>query len=215
LIITIDGPGGAGKSTIARKLAEAVGYEYLDTGAIYRATAYAYVAESPVDLDAFLGGLSFFFSFTGKTTVRYGDEDITEKIRMPEISMLASSLSQKPSVREYSTGIQKRLGEGGGIVVEGRDAGSVVFPHAELKFYLDAHIEERARRRYLEISATQGGADIEQVKAEIERRDRDDSERDIAPLIRPEGSIYVDTTDKTIEEVVHLLRGYVRQAEGV
>ena len=179
---------------------------------MYRAVAYAYVREKPASIEAFLAGVPLTFSFGAKTAIFLGEEEISEEIRTPDISLLASSLSQDARVRAYLTGIQRGLGEDGGIVVEGRDTGSVVFPRADVKFYLDAHIEERARRRHRELAATNPGEDEGKVREEMERRDKADSTRDLAPLIRPVGAFYVDTTGKTIEEVVDLLAGHVREA---
>ena len=122
------------------------------------------------------------------------------------MSLLASSFSQDARVRTYLTRMQQEIGKKGGIVVEGRDAGSVVFPDAEVKFYLDADVGERARRRYLELAAVDAVVDLESVKEEMEKRDRDDSERADAPLVRPDGAVCVDTTGKSIEEVVEILR---------
>ena len=138
---------------------------------------------------------------------------MSSSIRTPEISLLASSLSQDSLVRAYLTEKQREVGESGAIVVEGRDTGSVVFPDADVKFYLDANIDERAKRRYLEMTGKEPGANLEKVREEIEKRDRDDSLRSLAPLIRPEGAIVVDTTDKTIDEVVSIMEAHVRQAQ--
>jgi cytidylate kinase len=187
-------------------------YRYLDTGAMYRGIAYAYSHAKPGDMEAFLGAVPLCFSFDGMTKVFLDGEDISDRIRTPEIALLASSLSQNRHVREYLTGMQRELGSDGGVVVEGRDTGSVVFPDAEVKFYLDADINERAKRRHLEQAARDEGSDIQEVKRQMERRDRDDSERDLAPLTRPEGAIYVDTTGKSIDEVVEMLLKRVRQA---
>ncbi len=189
-----------------------LGCQYLDTGAMYRAVAYAYARQRPASLDAFLAAVPLRFTFGAAPAIFLGEEEISERIRTPDISLLASSLSQDARVRAYLTGIQRGLGEDGGIVVEGRDTGSVVFPRADVKFYLDARIEERARRRHRELTAINPGEDEEKVREEMEKRDAADSTRDLAPLIRPEGAFYVDTTGKTIEEVVHVLEGYVREA---
>jgi CMP/dCMP kinase len=215
-VITVDGPSGAGKSTAAKALASALGYEYMDTGAMYRAVAYAYTGEKQKpDLEPFLRRLALRFIFGKPMQVFLNGEDISLKIRTPEISMLASALSQNPHVRNYLTAIQRELGKEGGVVLEGRDTGSVVFPDAEVKFYLDADVEVRARRRHLELSAgapNQAAADVlERVKKEIEKRDRDDSEREIAPLIRPQGAYYVDTTHLDAEAVVRILKQHVEQ----
>lgn len=190
-----------------------MGYRYLDTGAMYRGVAYAYMQERPQDLEEFLARVQLSFSFAKETKVMLAGEDISDRIRSPQISLLASSLSQDRHVRAYLTRTQREMGKNGGIVLEGRDTGSVVFPDAHVKFYLDADIEERARRRHMELEAKAAGADLRTVKEEIKKRDRDDSRREIAPLIRPEGAVYVDTTGKTIEEVVRILETHVRQAQ--
>ncbi|HAR95324.1 MAG TPA: (d)CMP kinase [Deltaproteobacteria bacterium] len=208
LIITIDGPSGAGKSTVARKLAERIGYRYLDSGAMYRAVAYAYRATGDQqEIGRFLGNLDLSFSFDEGAKVCFNGEDISTSIRSSEISLAASRISQDPKVREYCTQLQRRLGEEGGVVLEGRDTGSVVFPHADRKFFLDANVAERARRRHVEVTASETGSDesFSKIQAEIEKRDRDDSSRSLAPLIKPEGAVYVDTTEKGIDEVVDLL----------
>jgi cytidylate kinase len=213
LVITIDGPSGAGKSTMAKFLASALGYSYLDTGAMYRAVAYAYArGPDPSDLELFLRDLVLHFVFDTQTQVFLDGEDISRHIRTPEISLLASRLSQDPRVRRYLTKMQRDMGKDGGVVLEGRDTGSVVFPDAEVKFFLDADVNERARRRHVELAARSAGDDLGKVKEEMQKRDRDDSERDIAPLIRPEGALYVDTTGLDIAHVVRILEERVKEA---
>ncbi len=212
LVITIDGPSGAGKSTMAKLLASTLGYSYMDTGAMYRAVAYAYLRENEKpDLESFLEGLDLRFVFGIATQVFLDGEDISAKIREPHISMRASTLSQDPRVRRYLTEIQRKMGKDGGIVLEGRDTGSVVFPDAEVKFFLDADSSERARRRHLELSARGAGEDLQTIRAEMQKRDQDDSERQIAPLTQPEGAHYVDTTGLGIEDVVRILKERVRR----
>jgi len=212
LVITIDGPSGAGKSTMAKLLASALGYSYMDTGAMYRAVAYAYAREkAQPDLEPFLRDLVLRFVFGNETQVFLDEEDISRKIRDPEISLLASALSQDPRVRKYLTKLQREMGKDGGIVLEGRDTGSVVFPDADVKFFLDADVKERAGRRYRELSARSTGEDLERVKEEMQKRDKDDSERDIAPLTRPEGALYVDTTGLDVEGVARILKERVEQ----
>jgi len=191
-----------------------VGYGYVDSGAMYRAIAYAYAAKAPRSLETFLDEVHLTFSFDGGTKVFLDGEEISEAIRTPEMSLLASSFSQDPRVRAYLTRLQRQIGEKGGIVLEGRDAGSVVFPGAEVKFYLDAAIEERARRRCLELAAHGAGTDLEAVKEEMEKRDRLDSERASAPLVCPEGAFCMDTTGRSIEEVVEILKERVLSACG-
>ncbi len=183
-----------------------MGYGYVDTGAMYRGIAYAYTKKAPTSLETFLDEVRLTFSFDGATKVFLDGADISEALRTPEMSLLASSFSQDARVRTYLTRVQREIGKKGRIVVEGRDAGSVVFPDAGVKFYLDADIEERARRRYLELAAIGADVDLGRIKAEIEKRDRDDSERAHAPLVKPKGAISVDTTGKSIEEVVKMLK---------
>jgi CMP/dCMP kinase len=215
-VITVDGPSGAGKSTAAKALASALGCEYMDTGAMYRAVAYAYSREKQKpDMEPFLQSLTLRFIFGQPIRVFLNGEEISREIRTPDISMLASALSQDPRVRNYLTAMQRELGKEGGVVLEGRDTGSVVFPDAEVKFYLDADVEVRARRRDLELSSgipgRFAGDTLEQVKKEIEKRDKDDSEREIAPLIRPQGAHYIDTTHLDVEGVVQVLKQHVER----
>jgi cytidylate kinase len=234
LIITIDGPSGAGKSTVAKMLASALNYKYIDTGAMYRGVAYAYMKELRAEseehgakseenkawssdneksLEGFLKKLSLRFEFSKEAKVYLDGEDISNYIRDQKVSMLASYLSQKRSVREYLTNMQKEIGRGGGVVLEGRDTGSVVFPDAHIKFYLDAKLEERAKRRYLELSSRGVNSELLRVKEEILKRDKVDSERDISPLVIPEDAIYIDTTEIDAFSVVEKLLNIVRSKE--
>ncbi len=214
LIITIDGPSGAGKSTLARMLSKTLGYVYLDTGAMYRGIAYAFGdrdAEAPVE--EFLDNLDIRFDFTGDTKVFLADSDISGEIRTPDISSRASILSQKSSVRQYLTKIQRGIGRDGGVVLEGRDTGSVVFPYADIKFYLDADPGERAQRRHLEFKSKGMDTGLTEVKNDMLKRDKNDSERSIAPLIIPEGAVFVDTTGVDIQGVLAILLRHVREKE--
>ncbi|HOL06009.1 MAG TPA: (d)CMP kinase [Syntrophorhabdaceae bacterium] len=216
LIITIDGPSGAGKSTIARLMAKRLGYMYIDTGAMYRGVACAAARHNITGIDEgalemFLGGLDLVFDFRDRTVVILDGEDISEDIRMPEISMLASRLSQNKKVRDFLTKKQREIGKDGGVILEGRDTGSVVFPDADIKFYLDAKHHERAKRRFLELSEKGVASDMERVKEEMEIRDREDSKRDIAPLTIPQGAIYIDTTGLDIDGVLEKIMGYIRE----
>ncbi len=183
-----------------------MGYGYVDTGAMYRGIAYAYATKAPQNLEQFLAEVRLTFSFDGATKVFLDGEDISEALRTPEMSLLASSFSQDARVRAHLAKLQREIGEKGGIVIEGRDMGSVVFPEAEVKFYLDADAGERAKRRYLELAAKNAGADLKTVKEEMEKRDRDDSQRALAPLVCPEGAFRVDTTGKSVEEIVEILK---------
>jgi CMP/dCMP kinase len=222
LIITIDGPSGAGKSTVARMAAHALGYRYIDTGAMYRGVAYAFKNLHPVHneqnnyngMEQFLQDLPIRFEFEDKARVFLDGEDISEKIRDPEISLLASKLSQDRRVRDYLTVRQREAGKKGGVVLEGRDTGSVVFPDAHLKFYLDANQDERVKRRHLELSlkGVQSGQLV--VKEEMQKRDKDDSEREIAPLVVPEHALYIDTSELDAQSVVDRMLNAISNPEG-
>jgi CMP/dCMP kinase len=203
-IITIDGPSGAGKSTIARMIARSLGYRYIDTGAMYRGVAYAFKRKRADmnGLSAFLENLVIRFEFGETARVFLDGEDISEGIRDPEIALLASRLSQNRQVREYLTAKQREIGKAGRVVLEGRDTGSVVFPDAHMKFYLDADNDERARRRHLELSSKGLKSELSVVKKEMIQRDSDDSGRDIAPLVVPKNAIYIDTTSLDAKGVV-------------
>ena len=213
-VITIDGPAGAGKSTVAREVARRLGFKLVDTGALYRALAWA-VARAGVTAsdEAALSAL------LAKTRVELaGDrvlvngQEVTGEIRTPEIGMLTSKLTALPSVRAKMTPIQRSLAAAGGVVLEGRDTGSVVCPDAEVKIYLDADLAERARRRRDELAARGTPEDYGHVKADMARRDRQDMEREIAPLRKPDGAIVVDSTGVPPERVVQIILDAVEQA---
>jgi len=214
LIITIDGPSGAGKSTIARLLSKALGYAYIDTGAMYRGIAYAFGNRGAgAGIEEFLEHLDIRFDFTGDTKVFLAGTDISGKIRTPDISSQASRLSQLSPVRQYLTKIQREIGRDGGVVLEGRDTGSVVFPDADIKFYLDADPWERAQRRHLEFKSKGVETGLTEVKNDMLQRDKNDTERNIAPLIIPEGAALVDTTGVDIQGVLTILLKHVREKE--
>ncbi len=208
ITVTIDGPAGSGKSTAARTLAERLGYRYLDTGATYRALALKAVQSrlSPDDVCGLKRILSVTRIEVGSDgRILLDGRDVTEEIRAPEVGMMASLISRRPEVREVLWELQRRIGRGGGVVAEGRDTGSVVFPEAEVKFYLDATLEERARRRYRELLAKGRDVSFREVLDEVRKRDLQDSTREIAPLRIPEGAIYIDSTHLSPEEVVELM----------
>ncbi|MBA4389699.1 MAG: (d)CMP kinase [Syntrophus sp. (in: bacteria)] len=210
LIITIDGPSGAGKSTIAKMLSQKLGYTFIDTGAMYRGVAYAYQKRKNNEtMEELLKNISIRFEFSGETKVFLDSIDVSKEIRAPEISLLASSSSQQKIVREHLYKVQREIGKDGGVVLEGRDTGSVVFPNAHLKFYLDAHSEERAKRRHLELSAKGNAEALAKVKEEMIQRDKNDSERDIAPLVMPEGAIHIDTTGINAAGVLSILLKHI------
>ncbi len=215
-MVTIDGPAGAGKSTVAKRLARALGYRLLDTGAIYRAVALAArradVAwtDGPA-LAGVAAALPIEFAFVGEVNhVHLGDEDVSAAIRTPEISSGASQVSAHPEVRTALLALQRRLAAGGGVVVEGRDTGTVVFPDAGAKFFLTASPAERARRRTAELTAAGRPADEAAVLAEIHERDGRDAGRAVAPMVPAEDAVHVDSTGKTLDQVVAELEAVVR-----
>lgn len=211
VVVTIDGPAGAGKSTVARLLAERLGYGLLDTGAIYRAVALVAGRDgiSWADGEGLAGlarDLDIRFELQdGKNRVFVRGQDVSGAVRTPEISVGASQVSAHPAVRAALLDLQRRLGHGGGIVVEGRDTGTVVFPAAEAKFFLTASVEERARRRVAELRAAGAAVDPETTLREIRERDERDASRDVAPMVAADDALVVDSSLRSTEEVVALL----------
>ena len=218
LVVTIDGPAGAGKTTVSRQLAGRLGYRYVDTGALYRGVAHAAREKNiePTDDDALSAlcdglKLELVTSENGSRLIS-GGVDITDKIRTPAITMLASAVSARPVVRRFLLGLQRRLGAEKRVVFEGRDMGTVVFPEADVKFFLSADVAERARRRFNELPH-EDGLTLEQVEADIRRRDENDSSRELAPLKPADDAIMVDSTNHTPDEVVDFMVGHI-EAKG-
>lgn len=206
-VVTIDGPAGAGKSTVSKLIAKRFSFFYLDTGAIYRAVAYqmnAFDGEKTEETAIKVSRVSGIevTNKNGMFRISVEGEDITDLIRTEKIGFLASKISAIPAVRENLLEIQRRIGAAGGVVAEGRDMGTVVFPDAEIKFYLDASVQERAKRRYKELVARNEKRSLIEVENDIIARDRQDSERAAAPLTIPKDAVVIDSTDKTIYEIV-------------
>ncbi|MBI5755769.1 MAG: (d)CMP kinase [Nitrospirae bacterium] len=211
-IIAIDGPVGAGKSTIAKLLAGRLGYAYIDTGAMYRAIGWkAYTTEAPISegsLEKLCDSTRLDIELTdSQQRVIVDGKDITDEIRTPEISRMSSVVSAYASVRRYLVKLQRDTGISwakryGGVIAEGRDMGTVVFPDAAFKFYLDADIVERGKRRWKELQDKGMEAELSETVKGIEERDANDKGREIDPLRKAEGAIIIDTTGLSVEEVV-------------
>jgi cytidylate kinase len=216
IVVTIDGPAGAGKSSVAKLLARALGYRLLDTGAIYRAVALsaqrAGIAWSEGEACARIArDLDIRFELVGdKNQVWLDGGDVSAAIRTPEVSQGASQVSAHPPVRAALLELQRRLGSGGGVVVEGRDTGTVVFPHAEAKFFLTATEDERARRRVAELAEHGTIVDHQVTLREIRERDHRDASRDVAPMVAAADAVLVDSSSQTLEQVVDSLAETVR-----
>ena len=206
-VIAIDGPAGAGKGTVARRLAARLGYRLLDTGSMYRALAWsvARAGLQPDDTPALRRHVERVqIDLEGDRVVVDG-RDVTDDIRTQEIANLTSRLSMLGIVRDKLTPLQRRLASTGGVVLEGRDTGTVVCPEAEVKFYLDASLEERARRRQAELRARGIDLDPEAARREIAARDAQDSSRALAPLRKAPDAVEVDTTGLSVDQVVTAL----------
>lgn len=216
LIIAIDGPSGAGKSTLAKRLAKDLGFIYLDTGAMYRALALK-VLRQGVDL-ADDGRIDRLVDETeidlrhraGNLEVLLDGEDVSGQIRTPAVSQMASKVSALKKVRDRMLVLQRAMGRRGSVVAEGRDIGTVIFPQAEVKIFLDASPEERARRRCHELRAAGRQVDLQETLREIEERDKRDSERDIAPLCKAEDALLVDSSSVDAEHVAALVLNQIK-----
>ncbi|MGH9727728.1 MAG: (d)CMP kinase [Candidatus Acidiferrales bacterium] len=216
-VIAIDGPVGSGKSTAARGVAELLGYTYIDTGAMYRAVALkALRRKIPIDATGELVKLAGntridLRAQDGTQRVLLDGEDVTSEIRTPEVSQQASKVAVILGVRHVLVAEQRRAGAQGGVVMEGRDIGSVVFPDAELKIFLTASDETRAQRRWLEHQQKGDAIDLARTLEEIRERDRRDAGREHSPLVRAEGAVLIDSTAMEAEEVARLIAMLVRQ----
>jgi len=219
LVVAIDGPAGAGKSTISVRLAEKLGYLYIDTGAMYRAVAYL-VAERGVDPEDEVAlkdlcsnlRIDLVAADSGLKVYAMGEE-VTRQIRTPKISKLTPLVAASPAVRAAMLLMQRKLGEVGGVVLEGRDIGTVVFPEAQVKFFLCASAEERGRRRYAELQQKGMHAELHETIAAVRERDQADMNRAHAPLKQADDAVVVDSTRMTIDEVIVLMEGLVKEYE--
>ena len=198
-IIAVDGPAGAGKSTVSKIVAQKLGYTYIDTGAMYRAVALK-SSQSNEDLADIIKDINI--ELDDKARVFLDRQEVTKEIRTPEMSKLASDVSKLGFVREKLTDLQRKMAQRGEVIMDGRDIGTQVLPNADLKIFLTASIEERTRRRFEELQTKGQDVNFDSLKNEITLRDKQDSEREIAPLKQAEDAILIDSTNLTIDQVV-------------
>lgn len=218
--VAIDGPAGSGKSTITKKLANKLKYNYIDTGALYRALAYTFIKENLYDLNEekianILKDTQINVYFKNESQiVEINNDNITDKIRTPEVSKYTSLFARSKNVRNYLIDIQRNLAKSCNVIMDGRDIGSVVLPNADVKIYLTASVEERALRRHKELLKLNPSekTTLEEIKISIEDRDYQDKNREIAPLVKVEEAYEVDTTSLTIDEVVNKIENLVLMA---
>ena len=216
--IAIDGPAGAGKSTIARAIAERLGYFYVDTGALYRAVGLYATAngiettdEAGVERLLMSAKVELRHDKSGTQRVYLNGYDVSEEIRRPEISMAASNVSALPAVRQFLFALQQNLAMEHNVVMDGRDIGTVVLPRAQVKIFLTASVEDRARRRFDELTAKGRSVTYEEVLEDIRKRDESDTNRAIAPLKQARDALLVDTTGNTLERSIDILLKLVKE----
>lgn len=219
--IAIDGPAGAGKSTIAKKVAKALSFIYVDTGAMYRAMAlYLYrngiAADDADKIAAACGGAAISIEYRdGEQVVLLGEENVNPYLRTQEVSAMASRSSAVPQVRTRLVQLQQELAASQNVVMDGRDIGTVVLPNAQVKIYLTASVEVRAKRRFLELTEKGESAVLEEIAAEIADRDHRDMTREVSPLKQAEDAVLVDTSDMTIDEVTQRILDIVKEKTGI
>lgn len=214
--IAIDGPAGAGKSTISRMVAADIGFLYVDTGALYRSIGLYAVRHNidttdPEQIQRMLKDVSVELKFVqGEQRVFLNGEDVSEKIRLPEMAMAASNVSAIPSVRNFLFELQQNMAKQNNVIMDGRDIGTVVLPHAQIKIFLTASPEDRAQRRFEQLKFSGTPVHYDELLEEIKQRDYNDSHREIAPLRQAEDAILVDTSGNTLEESVSLLKELIQ-----
>lgn len=217
MIIAIDGPAGAGKSTVAKLIAKELGFLYIDTGAMYRALTLK-VLENKIDISDIARIIELAKNTRvelrnnqfGPQEVLVDGKDVTAEIRQPRITQFVSDIAKIKGVREMMLALQRNLAKQGNLVLDGRDIGTVVFPNADKKFYIDAEFNERVRRRYKELTDLGQNVTLKDIESDLRNRDTIDSTRQFAPLKKAEDAIYIDTTDMTVEQVVNELLNYIR-----
>ena len=215
LVVAIDGPAGAGKSTVAQLAAKELGYTYIDTGAMYRAVAWKVLQQGGEVTDekilAVVSDIDVDLSYeNGKTTVRVDGQAVTSEIRTPEVSHIVSKVAALGPVREKMVDLQRKMAERGGVLMDGRDIATNVLPGADVKIYLTASIAERANRRYKELREKGLAVDLADIEHDIAARDKADMEREISPLVQADDATLLDTTGMTIPEVVARIIGMCR-----
>ena len=216
IVVAIDGPAGAGKSTIAKLTAEKLGYAYIDTGAMYRSVAWKFLQTGKEFDEAYISELAntMIIEFKPEAKVNrvfVDGTEVTEAIRTPEVTAIVSRVAAIGAVREAMVEQQRRMGEIGGVLMDGRDIGTVVFPHAQLKIFLTASVEERARRRYKEMVEKGQLVELAQLQEDIAARDKQDSERAISPLRQAEDALLLDTSDMSIAQVTDKILQLVQE----
>ncbi len=219
IVVAIDGPAGAGKSTIAKLVAEKLHYAYIDTGAMYRSVAWKFLQTGKAFDETFISELAntMVIEFKPEEKVNrvfVDGTEVTAAIRSTEVTAIVSRVAAIGAVREAMVDQQRRMGEAGGVLMDGRDIGTVVFPNAQLKIFLTASVEERARRRYEELVAKGEQVDLAQLQLDIASRDKQDSERAISPLKQADDALLLDTSDMNIEQVTNKILDLVQVAEG-
>lgn len=210
LVVAIDGPAGAGKSTVAQLAAKELGFTYIDTGAMYRAVAWKTLQQGKPVTDDLINevvkDIVIVLDYKdGKTKVFVDDTEVTSAIRTPEVTAIVSQVAALGPVRERLTDLQRQMATEGSVIMDGRDIATNVLPNADIKIFLTASIEERADRRYKEMKAKGYDVDVETLKKEIAARDKADSEREISPLVQAEDAELLDTSDMNIDEVVEAI----------